>query len=467
MNMTNSQKHTRLYEVTERFHSSMDKDQVLFELIEVLQSMYSSYIFYLFLSHDNESQLQLPTKDLYFDEKGSADSAMEAFLTGTIKMDRTSAEKLHVYVPLKGRQGVYGVLEIISDKISPLKESEIKFIMMLANAAGNAMENAQLYQQSRKLIEDLRLINETSHQLNKNLPLKETMKFLSERIIHSFNAKEAGFFYRGSSGQYQLLPGSTGFFITSESESYLTFVLSKIENEKEGIFIGNLSALNLPGIYRCLMAVPMMENEQVKGFAIAVHESPYHFTFDTFKLLQSLIHHSTLALTNSMLREELEALVKTDNLTKLFSRNYLNERIRQSMSQERNGVFLLIDIDNFKKINDTYGHQTGDEVLIQVGNIIKSNVREHDVGARWGGEELAVYLPQIEVESGIAVANRLVERVRKITSPSITVSCGISWWDAEREDTPKQLFIRADRALYKAKSNGKDQVVVQDNCEME
>ncbi|MBS2970028.1 diguanylate cyclase [Metabacillus sp. KIGAM252] len=461
MSVMNSRKHTHLYELTERFHSSMDKDQVLFELIEALQSMYSSYIFYLFLSHDNDSRLQLPTKDLYFDEKGSTDSAMEAFLTGTIKMDRTSSENIHVFVPLKGRQGIYGVLEVISDKISPLKESEIKFIMMLANAAGNAMENAQLYQQSRKVIEDLRLINETSHQLNKNMPLKDTMKFLSERIIYSFNAQEAGFFYKDSSGSYQLLPGSTGFFITPEAESYLSFVQTKIINEKEGIFIGNLSGQNMSGLYRCLMAVPMMENEQVRGFAIAVHETPYHFTFETFKLLQSLIHHSTLALTNSMLREELEALVKTDNLTKLFSRNYLNERIRQSMSQERNGVFILIDIDNFKRINDTYGHQTGDEVLIQVGNIIKSNVREHDVGARWGGEELAIYLPQVEVESGIAVANRLVKRVRKITSPSITVSCGISWWEADRADTPKQLFLRADRALYKAKSNGKDQVVVQ------
>ncbi|MGD6816878.1 diguanylate cyclase domain-containing protein [Metabacillus sp. 84] len=457
----NSRKHSHLYEMTERFHSSMDKDQVLVKLIESLQNMYTENIFYLFLSHDNDSKLDLPTKDLYFDEKGSADSAMEAFLTGTLKMDRTAAGQLHVYIPLKGRQGVYGVLEVISGKAAPIKESEVTFIMMLANAAGNAMENAQLYQQSRKLIDDLRLINETSHQLNKNLPLKDTMKYLSNRIIRSFNAMEAGFFYRDSSGNYQLLPGSTGFFITEEAEPYVSLVLSRIENEKEGIFIGSLGTETVSGLFKCLMAVPMMENEQIKGFAIALHSVPYQFTFETFKLLQSLIHHSALALTNSMLREELEALVKTDNLTKLFSRNYLNERIRQSMKEERNGVFLLIDIDNFKNINDTYGHQVGDEVLIQVGGIIKSSIRENDVGARWGGEELAIYLPQVDLEAGIAVASRLVERVKNVTAPTVTISCGVSVWEAEGEDTPKRLFLRADRALYEAKSNGKDQVVVQ------
>ncbi|MTH52821.1 diguanylate cyclase [Bacillus mangrovi] len=460
--MISSRKHGSLYKLTESFHSAMDKDQVLAELINALQSMYGAFLFYLFLSHDNDSRLKLPTKDLYFDEQGSADTAMEAFLTGAIRMDRSQPDKVHVYVPLKGRQGVYGVLEVIADKNHPIKESEIEFIMMLANAAGNAMENAQLYQQSRKLIDDLRLINETSHQLNKNLPLKDTMKFLAERVIHSFNAREAGFYYRNSSGTDQLLPGSTGFFITPEADSYLSFVLSKIENEREGIFIGNLPAQGFSnGIYQCLMAVPMMENGQLRGYAIALHEKPYHFTFETFKLLQSLIHHSTLALSNSMLREELEALVKTDNLTKLYSRNYLNERIRHSMNEDRHGVFILIDIDNFKNINDTYGHQIGDDVLIQVGNIIKSSIREKDVGARWGGEELAIYLPQADPEIGICVAHRVLERVRSTTSPRVTISCGVSAWEAEEDDTPKMLFLRADRALYQAKSNGKNQVIVQ------
>nr|WP_275580346.1 GGDEF domain-containing protein [Metabacillus crassostreae] len=184
-----------------------------------------------------------------------------------------------------------------------------------------------------------------------------------------------------------------------------------------------------------------------------------------FKLLQSLIHHSTLALTNSLLREELETLVKTDHLTQLHSRNHMNNRIEKSIKVDRQGTFVLIDIDNFKMVNDTYGHQIGDDVLIQVANIIRNNIREQDIGARWGGEELAIYLPHVDLEAGIAIAERIVTRVREDTNPAITVSCGVSYWNAENQYNFDQLFKKADNALYEAKSLGKDQVIVQSDTE--
>lgn len=210
------------------------------------------------------------------------------------------------------------------------------------------------------------------------------------------------------------------------------------------------------------MAVPMVQSEKLKGFTLVMHREPYHFTFETFKLLQSLIHHSTLALTNSMLREELERMVVTDHLTKLYSRNYLDERIHLSMAEDEMGTFILIDIDNFKLINDTYGHQVGDEVLVQVANLILGNIRDTDIGARWGGEELAIYLPQISIETGALIAERLVKKVSENTNPPITISCGVSYWTSESGDTLKSLFKRADKALYIAKGTGKNKVVIQE-----
>lgn len=177
-------------------------------------------------------------------------------------------------------------------------------------------------------------------------------------------------------------------------------------------------------------------------------------------MFEALIHHSTLAVTNSMLRDRLEHLVKTDQLTELYSRTYLDEKIQYSMKTHQRGVFILIDIDNFKNVNDTYGHQTGDEILIQVAAVIKSNIRKHDIGARWGGEELAIYLPMLNVAAGKRIAQRLVRAVRESTKPEVTISCGISCWTAEARKSLKELVQQADEALYTAKRSGKNRLII-------
>lgn len=464
--IANERKFEQLYKLTEKFHSTMNKDEVLAELMSTLQKMYENYLFYLFLSHDNHKS-SLPVKDLYFDENGTNDTAMEAYLTGMVKeVKNKEYDQSIYYIPLKGQQGIYGVLEVLGNSSIGMEQSEVKFLTMLANAAGNAMENAQLYEQSKKLVEDLQLINETSHQLNKNLRLTDTMEYMSDRIIQSFSAEEVGFFYCESPGAVQHLPGSTSFFNQDESFLYLDFVKSRIEQEKDGVFIGSLSSYLENTEYQCLMGVPMMETDGVRGYAIILHKTPYHFTFEMFKLLQSLIHHSSLAMANSLLREELEMLVKTDHLTKLYSRKFLNECIQRSMQMDMQGTFILIDIDNFKQVNDTFGHQVGDEVIIQVANLIKVNIREQDIGCRWGGEELAIYLPRVDLEAGVSIAERLVRKVAESTVPAITISCGVAHWTSGADDSEKRLFRRADKALYSAKSLGKNRVVYEKNASL-
>ena len=209
------------------------------------------------------------------------------------------------------------------------------------------------------------------------------------------------------------------------------------------------------------MAVPIIQNNSLRGFSIVMHQNPNFFSLEEFNLLQALLFHSSLALMNSLLQEELEHMVKTDHLTKLHSRNYLDESIQYSMKDDNEGTFMLIDIDNFKEINDIFGHQVGDEVLIQVAKLIKKNIRGNDVGARWGGEELAIYLPKVSMEEGLVIAERLVKTVAECTFPKITVSCGVSYWNKDSQDTYNYLFKRADEALYLAKGTGKNKVVAQ------
>lgn len=465
--LSDETRYKRLFSVTEKFHSTMDVDIVLREVIDTLQEVYPTFNYFLHISQDIRTYKELPIKDIKYDSENSL--AMQAFVSGIVQLEDSLMEKKSIlYAPLKGKQGVYGVLEVVAPDTFLFPNNEIEFIALLANTAGSAIENARLYQQSRRLISDLQLINETTHHINAHLKLSEMTSFLVKQIKKSFLAEEVAFiFISGESNEVKVQKGSTAFFFMEEAKPYIQYVEKRIQSEKDPVYVGDIS---LKGYqhewrYKSIMAVPMIHGNVIIGFALVLHHLPYFFSFDTFKLLQSLIYHSTLAFTNSLLREELERMVITDHLTKLYSRNYLDKRIKQSMGEDQQGTFILIDIDNFKQINDNYGHQVGDEVLVQVAKIIKNNIRGSDIGARWGGEELAIYLPKVPLHIGATVAERLVKKVCEQSHPNVTISCGISHWEKTQDDNFQNLFKRADRALYKAKETGKNKVVIQESEE--
>jgi diguanylate cyclase (GGDEF)-like protein len=455
-----------LLQVTKKFHSTMKIGEVLGEIIYAIEQVYPTFQVHLLLSHEWEVKKGVPIKPLMYGSDSGNKTAEHAYLTGLIQIERDEEkDQVVLYAPLRGKQGVYGVMEIETSADVRLPKHEIDFIEMLADTGGNALENAELYQQSRKLIHDLQLINQTSHQLNLNLRLADTINFMTAQIIESFDAEQVGFILFQTSGEFVLLDGSTPFFTNGESMIALEPFIRKVKREKDPVYIGDAHLHEEIDIepHRSVLAVPMIQSKELKGLVLATHTNPYHFTFENFKLLQQLIHHSTLAFTNSMLHEELEKLVITDHLTRLYSRNHLDEKIQESMTKDPEGTFLLLDIDNFKQINDTFGHQVGDDIIIQVANIMKKSIREEDIAARWGGEELAIYLPKVDVETGFKVAERVVKAVAVETSPRVTVSCGVSHWQCQDLEaySSKKLFNLADEGLYVAKESGKNQAVLQ------
>ena len=127
-------------------------------------------------------------------------------------------------------------------------------------------------------------------------------------------------------------------------------------------------------------------------------------------------------------------------------------------------TLLMIDIDNFKKINDTYGHPAGDAILKDVGRCIMSSIRDDDMGFRYGGEEFAVILPVTDVAAGKAVANRMRKLIESYPFKAdqhvlqVTVSIGVASWPASAE-TIREIITEADKALYEAKHGGKNRVV--------
>ncbi len=204
----------------------------------------------------------------------------------------------------------------------------------------------------------------------------------------------------------------------------------------------------------------MVEGE-VAGIIMVTHKTPNFFSYENYKLLQVMSTHIGIAVSNASLHAEVRRMVITDNLTGLHARHYLNEQIQSRQRKDRFGSLILVDVDLFKRVNDTYGHQIGDRILIHVSNIIRESIRQGDIAARWGGEELAIYLPGIRAEQAYRVAERIRLHVEQETEPVVTVSCGVSEWTFEDEKVSvESLFYRADMALYEAKNNGRNCIFV-------
>jgi diguanylate cyclase (GGDEF)-like protein/PAS domain S-box-containing protein len=163
-------------------------------------------------------------------------------------------------------------------------------------------------------------------------------------------------------------------------------------------------------------------------------------------------------------KKRIELLSVTDPLTKLFNRQKFNEvfellLLRRHWKDGRSFGFIIADIDYFKKVNDTYGHQAGDMVLVSVAQIFAQTIRPGDVLARWGGEEFVFLIPDVDVEKLRYVAEKLRMAIEKIDISKIghvTASFGMSIYG--EGDTQESLLHRADTALYLAKENGRNRV---------
>ena len=169
------------------------------------------------------------------------------------------------------------------------------------------------------------------------------------------------------------------------------------------------------------------------------------------------------------LNEKLKHLAITDSLTGLYNHNYLIKLLKMEFKKSKryasNFVYMMVDIDKFKSINDLYGHLTGDRVLIELSNVVKKSLRDVDHVGRYGGEEFGIILPDTDIVSSIELAKRLAYAIKTMPLSdskgvhfNITISIGISSFLEKYEDCLEIIRV-ADNALYKAKEWGRSRIV--------
>jgi len=213
---------------------------------------------------------------------------------------------------------------------------------------------------------------------------------------------------------------------------------------------------------RNMVCVPVRTKERIIGVLQAINKNNGRFEYDDMVILYALANQVATAIENAQLYQE----SITDSLTGLFHHKYFELRLKEELDRSKRYKYPLtlamIDIDFFKKINDTYGHLAGDKILEGIAMLLKEKTRLSDIIARYGGEEFAVILPHISYKNALTVSERLRRAVENTDFQGIkvTISIGIGYFNGDDIDFDyKELISMTDKALYQAKNSGRNKVV--------
>jgi diguanylate cyclase (GGDEF)-like protein len=214
--------------------------------------------------------------------------------------------------------------------------------------------------------------------------------------------------------------------------------------------------------------VPLMSGNRTYGYAGIYRTEPFGYQQES--VFKRFCAHISTALEKISLFEEIKSLSTNDSLTGLYNHMFVMDRLDQEV--QRSGRYgsplsvIMADIDDFKEVNDTYGHMAGDTVLVHIADLLKSGVRNIDCVGRYGGEEFLIILPETDQEPAAMLAERLRQSVEKrgIMSDehkiNATLSAGVATYRSGC--STKDLISAADENLYKAKKAGKNKVYYED-----
>ncbi|HEY9837898.1 MAG TPA: sensor domain-containing diguanylate cyclase, partial [Vampirovibrionales bacterium] len=262
------------------------------------------------------------------------------------------------------------------------------------------------------------------------------------------------------------LPGSKPWFAPHECWALRRGRSHRVDNSPFSLFCDHFHPHPTPVESLCL---PMMAQGSISGLLYLISSHKGRLSDGKQQLARTVSEQIALALANIKLRETLHAQSIRDSLTGLFNRRYLEETLERELQrahrQDQSVGIVMIDIDHFKHFNDTFGHDAGDAVLRQVGELLRKNIRGSDIACRYGGEELTLILPEATLSETYRRAEQIREAIKNLVLEHrgellgiITASLGIACFPTAGF-TGDDLIRAADTALYRAKALGRDRVV--------
>lgn len=388
---------------------------------------------------------------------------------GYLKKDKVSSL---VAVPVIDGNFPLGVMVADSARFHAFSTADSDTLQMFSKQLMRILRRERVYPQIYRSYTTLKVLNEESSKLLTSLDVDIIVQSLIE-------------------GAYKIAASEIVFFIAKGKEFEILHQIGLPPQEKKGfnlkgtlldIVVKNKEPFYLSDVrnYRApimpfktdnvgsVFALPMLYEKDLLGILTFLSEKTNALNPYQIELLEVLGNQASTSIANARFHAEIERLAITDGLTGLFNHRHFQERLSQEFSRlERFSEplsILILDLDYFKEINDTYGHPVGDSVLKGVADVIKRTIRNIDIPARYGGEEFAVILLGTGAHGALNMAERLRKAVMNRTFSAenktfkVTISIGISTCpnDGKRKE---ELIEKADKALYQAKKSGR-------NCSM-
>lgn len=327
--------------------------------------------------------------------------------------------------------------------------------------------------QLRVRVSELETLNATSRRLAASLQIHELVESLARETMAAIpEADLLTLAHRRGEGDdvllVELFDRDRNTFERTRA-SATSGVSSVVIGERRAIYVPDLAATEQGAAgdpdARSWIGVPIVIYGSVEGVLAVQSRQRYAFGAEDLRLLEAIAAQAAVALQNVRLYE----LAMVDGLTKLYVRRYFDARLDEEIQRsERFGTefsVVMMDVDDFKQLNDTHGHVAGDRVLRAVADIVRKEMRGVDTAARYGGEEIAMILPRTPMVDAHSQADRIrtkIEAHQLVTDSgatiSVTASFGIASHPESGAEDPESLLRLADRALYRAKKAGKNRV---------
>lgn len=461
-----------LENITKLVNSDHPADKIGGDLKKAFSSFGDATSLNIFLIDNNTKVLRdcfsdmKPLQEVYPDEVATAYNNMidEFWFNDFIinekayklpqNMEEVSIKVSKLAFPIMKGDEITGLIEVGFERETSIQLSFLSVMKIFSAVIALKIQNSVLDEKMHTNVEfydsmkSIAKIIETQYELTYIIPLIGEMldRFIEDHLIYVFLR---------NNDKFELMwPNSCNDerakVLMSQLDCETHYLLS--EDGKLGAF-AMVSENNLLG---CIIAKSLSER-------LKPGEIDY---------LEQLTKQSSITISRANSYSEVLQYATLDALTGLNNRRQLEVRLKQETSQaERQGHALsvmMLDIDFFKNFNDTYGHAVGDVVLKEVAATVRQNLREADIPARYGGEEICVLLPFTDLDAAKAVAERVragveelnvkFEEEEKSLNLKVTVSIGVAQYS--QGSKPEELYIKADDALYEAKRNGRNRVEV-------